>query len=56
MEQFFYDIGAWMEAIGGWAYLIAPLVMAGVAILPIPAEAPVTRATLPLHRSTLLMS
>lgn len=40
MEQFFYDIGAWMEAIGGWAYLIAPLVMAGVAILPIPAEAP----------------
>ena len=40
MEQFFYDIGDWMEAIGGWAYLIAPLVMAGVAILPIPAEAP----------------
>ncbi len=40
LEQFFYDIGAWMEAIGGWAYLIAPLVMAGVAILPIPAEAP----------------
>jgi uncharacterized membrane protein YdjX (TVP38/TMEM64 family) len=40
LEQLFYDIGAWMEAIGWWAYLIAPLVMAGVAILPIPAEAP----------------
>jgi uncharacterized membrane protein YdjX (TVP38/TMEM64 family) len=40
LEQLFYDIGAWMEAIGWWAYLIAPIVMAGVAILPIPAEAP----------------
>lgn len=40
MEQFFYDIGAWLDALGGWAYLIAPLIMAGVAILPIPAEAP----------------
>lgn len=40
MEQFFYDIGAWMETLGGWAYLIAALLMAGVAILPIPAEAP----------------
>ena len=40
MEQFFYDIGAWLDGLGGWAYLIAPLIMAGVAILPIPAEAP----------------
>ena len=40
MEQFFYDIGEWMRSAGGWAYLIAPLVMAAVAILPIPAEAP----------------
>jgi uncharacterized membrane protein YdjX (TVP38/TMEM64 family) len=40
LEQFFYDIGAWLDALGGWAYLIAPLIMAGVAILPVPAEAP----------------
>lgn len=40
MQEFFYDIGAWLETIGGWAYVIAPLIMAGVAILPIPAEAP----------------
>lgn len=40
MEQMFYDIGEWLRAIGPWAYVIAPLVMAAVAILPIPAEAP----------------
>ena len=40
MEQFFYDIGEWMRAAGPWAYVVAPLVMAAVAILPIPAEAP----------------
>ncbi len=40
MDQLFYEIGSWMDAIGAWAYVIAPLVMAAVAILPIPAEAP----------------
>ena len=40
MEQLFIDIGEWMRAAGPWAYVVAPLVMAAVAILPIPAEAP----------------
>ncbi len=40
VEQLFYHIGAWLEAIGPWAYVIAPLVMAAVSILPFPAEAP----------------
>ncbi len=40
MEQFFYDIGDWLSAMGPWAYVVAPLVMALVAVLPIPAEAP----------------
>jgi len=40
VELFFYNIGEWMSGVGAWAYLIAPLIMAGVAILPIPAEAP----------------
>lgn len=40
MERLFYDIGAWMEALGGWGYVLAPLVMALVAIFPVPAEAP----------------
>lgn len=40
MDQLFYDIGDWLAGIGGWAYVVAPLVMAGVAILPVPAEAP----------------
>jgi len=36
----FYDIGDWLRAVGPWAYVVAPLVMATVAILPVPAEAP----------------
>lgn len=40
MESLFYELGGWLEGVGWWAYLIAPLVMAAVAILPIPAEAP----------------
>ena len=40
MEQLFYDIGDWLRSVGPWAYVVAPLVMAAVAILPIPAEAP----------------
>lgn len=40
MEAIFVDVAHWLEGVGGWAYVIAPLVTAGVAILPIPAEAP----------------
>jgi uncharacterized membrane protein YdjX (TVP38/TMEM64 family) len=40
VEGFFYDIGTWLEAAGGWAYALAPLITATVAILPIPAEFP----------------
>lgn len=40
LEQFFYDIGEWLRAAGPWAYVLAPVVMAAVAVLPIPAEAP----------------
>lgn len=40
MEQLFYDMGEWLRSMGGWAYVVAPLLMAAVAILPIPAEAP----------------
>lgn len=40
MDTLFTDIQVWLETIGFWAYVVAPLIMAGVAILPIPAEAP----------------
>ena len=40
MDAFFANIEAWMAGLGGWAYAVAPLVMTGVSILPIPAEAP----------------
>ncbi len=40
VEELFYQIGRWLDAMGAWAYVIAPLVMAAVAILPVPAEAP----------------
>lgn len=40
MEAMFHDIGGWLEGAGAWAYVVAPLVMASVALLPIPAEAP----------------
>lgn len=40
MEDLFLHIGEWLRTAGPWAYIIAPLVMAAVAILPIPAEAP----------------
>lgn len=36
----FVALEAWLTGMGGWALLAAPLVMAGVAVLPIPAEAP----------------
>ena len=40
MEGIFAEVGLWLGELGGWAYVIAPLVMAVVAILPVPAEAP----------------
>jgi uncharacterized membrane protein YdjX (TVP38/TMEM64 family) len=40
MEAYFGNIEFWLADLGGWAYVVAPLVMAVVAVLPIPAEAP----------------
>ena len=40
MDGVFLAVEAWLESLGGWALVVAPLVMAAVAILPIPAEAP----------------
>ncbi len=40
MESFFYAIGEWLSDAGVWAYVLAPLATAAVAILPIPAELP----------------
>jgi len=40
MEAFFGNIEFWLAEMGVWAYVVAPLVMAVVAVLPIPAEAP----------------
>lgn len=34
------DVETWLAAMGVWAYLAAPLVMAAVSVLPLPAEAP----------------
>lgn len=40
MDGIFVAMEAWLAGMGDWALLVAPLVMAGVAVLPIPAEAP----------------
>jgi uncharacterized membrane protein YdjX (TVP38/TMEM64 family) len=40
VEGFFTDLGGWIAELGTWAYLVAPLVMMLVAVLPIPAELP----------------
>jgi len=40
MEAFMGNIEFWLGDLGAWAYLVAPFVMAAVAIFPIPAEAP----------------
>lgn len=40
MDAFFTNIEVWLAGIGVWAYVVAPLVMAVVSVLPIPAEAP----------------
>ena len=36
----FSEIGVWLGDLGWWAYVVAPLVMTSVAVLPVPAEAP----------------
>lgn len=40
MEQLLTDLTLWLDGLGMWAYLAAPTVMAAVAVLPVPAEAP----------------
>lgn len=40
MPELLADLEQGLRAMGGWAYAVAPLVMACVAILPVPAEAP----------------
>lgn len=40
MTEIFVGIEAWLLSIGPWAYVVAPLVMATVSVLPVPAEAP----------------
>ena len=40
MQTLFSDLQLWLESIGLTAYVVAPMIMAAVAILPIPAEAP----------------
>ena len=40
MSGWMAGLEVWLAGLGGWAYVLAPAVMAGVSILPIPAEAP----------------
>ncbi|MBT8488143.1 MAG: TVP38/TMEM64 family protein [Gemmatimonadetes bacterium] len=40
MADIFANVETWLAAMGVWAYVVAPLVMAAVSILPVPAEAP----------------
>lgn len=40
IEELVYSFGEWLESVGVWAYVLAPLAMTVVAILPIPAEFP----------------
>ena len=40
VELFFVNIEGWLAELGWLAYGVAPLVMAAVSVLPIPAEAP----------------
>jgi uncharacterized membrane protein YdjX (TVP38/TMEM64 family) len=40
VDAIFANLEYWLAQAGGWAYLVAPLVMVAVSILPIPAEAP----------------
>ena len=40
MDAVLSNIGVWIGDLGPWAYIIAPVVMAVVSVLPVPAEAP----------------
>lgn len=40
VDLFFASVEAWLSSIGWLAYVVAPVVMALVSILPVPAEAP----------------
>ncbi len=40
VTEIFANVEAWLAAMGLWAYVVAPLVMAAVSVLPVPAEAP----------------
>ena len=40
MAEIFVTLEGWLSTLGGWAYVVAPLVMTVVAVLPVPAEAP----------------
>jgi uncharacterized membrane protein YdjX (TVP38/TMEM64 family) len=40
VDGLFANIDLWLAELGTWAYIVAPAVMAGVSILPLPAEAP----------------
>ena len=40
MTEIFANVETWLAAMGVGAYVVAPLVMAAVSILPVPAEAP----------------
>ena len=40
VEGVFSEIEVWLAGLGLWSYVVAPLVMTFVAVLPIPAEAP----------------
>ena len=40
MGEIFVAMEGWLVGLGGWAYVVAPVVMTVVAVLPVPAEAP----------------
>ncbi len=40
MDAFFVGVETWLASVGPWALVLAPLLMAAVSVLPIPAEAP----------------
>ena len=40
MDGIFAAVELWLAGLGPWALVAAPLVMAAVAVLPLPAEAP----------------
>jgi len=40
VEAFFVGVETWLEGLGPLAVVLAPIIMAAVSVLPIPAEAP----------------